>query len=129
MGDPQYAVLHARLYGQREAGGANSVRYAQREGYRVQHLLHAIDRNEPLFAAYPEALAHTGEIAGRCQVELNCRALALAVLHRTPAGDAARRMADNCLPDRLASPAKSASRSAWDRGDSGTVQVRRRRTP
>lgn len=99
----------------------NNVHYAKREGHRVQHLLHAIDRNEPLaacrnqlhpnseyylktgaelaplFAAYPEALAHTTEIAARCQVALDFRSLAippLPALERPPDVELAARCAD-----------------------------------
>jgi len=97
---------------------SNNVHYARREGYRLQQVLTAICHNQPLRAcrnqlypnselylksgaelaellgAYPEALAHTAEIAARCQVDLNLRALAIPPA--ADAGDADARLRALC---------------------------------
>jgi error-prone DNA polymerase len=106
----------------REAGlplvASNNVHYATRAGQRLQQVLTAIGHNQTLRAcrnqlypnselylksgaelaellgAYPEALAHTTEIAARCQVDLNLRALAVPP---TPTGvDADARLSALC---------------------------------
>ena len=89
----------------REAGlplvATNNVHYARRKDYRLQQVLTAINHNAALrdcrnqlypnselflktgaelaalLNAYPEALAHTIEIATRCNVNLDMRALAI----------------------------------------------------
>ena len=96
----------------------NNVHYARREGYRLQQVLTAIHHNAALrdcrnrlypnselfiktgaelaelLGAYPEALAHTAEIAARCQVDLNLRALAIPPAADT--GDADARLRALC---------------------------------
>ena len=96
----------------------NNVHYARREGYRLQQVLTAIHHNAALrdcrnrlypnselfiktgaelaelLGAYPEALAHTAEIAARCQVDLNLRALAIPPA--ADAGDADARLRALC---------------------------------
>jgi len=103
----------------------NNVHYVRREGHHLQDVLTAIRHNSPLhacrnalypnselylksaqemaalFADYPEALAHTLEIAARCQVTLDFRAQAIPPVPETE-GTPDEQLASLCAAGLLA---------------------------
>ncbi|NLF03245.1 MAG: error-prone DNA polymerase [Anaerolineales bacterium] len=111
----------------------NNTHYARREGYRLQQMLTAIHHNAALgdcrnrlypnselflktgaelaalLGAYPEALAHTVEIAARCEVSLDMRALAIPPTQgNEDASERLRSLCEAAVPRWYPGPAAAA---------------------